>query len=792
MELSSKDLRISVSHAVLDLDTEKHLPQRELIIGQERAVAALDFGLNIKRRGFNVYVAGSEGLGKMTAVLSFLERIAKEKEVPGDLCYVNNFEDTSRPKALTLRSGKGKALKQDVKKFVDYVKRELPKALDSEDYLKQVAEISKVIENARNKIITDASSTAAANGFVLQMTNYGVAIVPVKNGKPISEERLKSLSEEELEEMRERRERVESALSIAMKDLRDLDRKLQNSLTELDRRVALFFVEGLIDDLCEKYENEGVRSFLRTLQENLVQNVELFKPSNTDGAQVLEAFLKICEINVIVDNSHLAGAPIVVEHNPTYANLFGIIEREARFGTLETDFTMIRGGSMHRADGGYLVLPVYDLMKEPFSWEALKRALKNEKVEVEEIEEMLGFATKTLRPEPFPLDVKVVLVGSQEVYYILYDYDEDFKELFKVRAEFDTTMKGDDIDDFLSFICGFCEKEGIRRLDNGAVARVVEHSHRLAEDREKLSAHFGEIADLLREADFWASKEGAEHMDERYLNKALEERRYRSNLIEEKIRDAIRDDIILIDTRGSRAGQINGLSVMEIGGYSFGRPSRITVSVGAGGEGVVDIEREVKLGGPIHSKGVMILSGYLLENYGSKKPLSLSATLVFEQSYGGVDGDSASTAELCAVLSAIAGVPIKQSITITGSVNQKGETQAIGGVNEKIEGFFDLCKAKGLDGSNGVVIPKSNTRNLVLKEEVADAVDKGLFHVWTVEGVAEAVEILTGMEFGRRREDGSFPEGSFNQLVERKLEEFSKAGEKEGEREKKSSGAESH
>lgn len=784
MELTSKDVRASVNPEALGFDVDKCFSQREKIIGQERAIAALDFGLNIKQRGFNVYVAGSEGLGKMTAVLSFLEKLAKEKEVPGDLCYVNNFEEVSKPKALVLKSGLGKQLKQDVKTLMDHVRRELPRALDSEDYLKRINEISKTVENARDRVMRDISSIAAANDFALQMTNYGVVLVPLENGKPMSNERLQSLSEEELEELRERREKVEASLNKAMKQLRDLDRGLQNSLAELDRQVALFFIGGLIDDLCDKYENEDVKSFLRSLQENLVHNVRLFKSSNVDNAQVLDDFLKIFEVNVIVDNSNLTGAPIVVEHNPTYTNLFGAIEREAKFGTLETDFTMIKGGALHKANGGYLVLPVYELLKEPFSWEALKRALKNGRIEIEEIQEMLGFATKTLRPEPFTQDVKVVLVGSQELYYLLYSYDEDFRELFKVKAEFDTTMKKDNMDDFFSFICGFCGKEGLKQLDKDAVAKVIEYSSRIAEDKEKLSAHFGEIADILREADFWASQENAEKISARHIKRTLDAVRYRSNLIEEKMREMVEENTILIDTEGSRVGQINGLSVIELGEYSFGRPSRITASVGAGSDGIVDIEREAKLGGPIHSKGVMILSGYILSNYGSKTPLSLSARIVFEQSYGGVDGDSASTAELCAILSAIAGVPLKQSIAITGSVNQRGDVQAIGGVNEKIEGFFDVCKARGLNGSNGVIIPESNVRNLMLREDVVEAVEKGLFHVWAIESVNEAIELLTGMEFGIRDKDGRFPEGSFNDLVERRLEEFAEAGEQGKEKSK--------
>jgi lon-related putative ATP-dependent protease len=782
MELSSKDLRVSVSPSSLGFDSTECLEQTDRILGQKRAVSALEFGLNIKKKGFNVYAAGSGGLGKMTTVLSFLAGLAKEKEVPGDLCYVNNFKDPSRPDALVLSKGEGKSLRQEVKDLVDHVRKELPRALESEDYLKRINETTRAVERTRNGIIDRVASFASANGFLLQMTNYGVVLLPARNGKPLSNDELQGISEEDREVMTERREKVEDELNKAMKEIRDLDKGLQNALAELDRQLALFLIGGLVDDLCEKHKSEDVKRFLKAVRESIIENVELFKPAQTEDPHILETLLKMYEVNIIVDNGPLSGAPVVVEHNPSYANLFGRIEREARLGMLETDFTMIRGGSIHRANGGYLVLPVNELFNEPFSWDALKRALKNERIEIEEISEMLGFATKTLRPESFPLDVKVVLVGPQYPYYALYEYDEDFRELFKVKAEFDTVMGKENMDDFFSFICGFCKRENIKQLDKEAVAKVVEHSFRLAEDREKLSAHFGELADLLREADFWASHDGRELIGAEHIKRALEERRHRSDLVEEKIREAMENDVVFIDTKGSKVGQINGLSVSDMGSYSFGRPSRITASVGAGGEGIVDIEREVKLGGPIHSKGVMILSGYLLHHYGTKKPLSLSANLVFEQSYGGVDGDSASTAELCAILSAIADVPLKQGLAMTGSVNQRGEVQAIGGVNEKIEGFFDLCKARGLDGSNGVIIPKSNVRNLMLREDVVEAAEKGEFHVWSIERVDEAIELLTGMDFGIRDGEGRFPEGSFNYLVEKRLDDFAEIVEKKTEK----------
>jgi lon-related putative ATP-dependent protease len=575
-----------------------------------------------------------------------------------------------------------------------------------------------------------------------------------------------------------------------MKEIRQLERNAQKKLQELDRRIVHYMVDGLIEDLCESYsEMHEVVDYLRAVQEDILKNVGLFRPDRhaTEKAPWLQELpFRKYQVNVIVDNSQLKNAPVVVENNPTYNNLLGAIEKEAQFGALYTDLTMIKAGSLHKANGGYLVIPAEGILKDPYSWDALKRAVRSNKIEIEELAQRLGFlATKSLKPQPIPLNVKVVLIGSPGIYYALYYYDDDFRELFKVKPEFDTHMKcnKENTQDFLSFICTFCNKEKLKHLDSTGASKLMEYSFRLAEDQEKLSTRFGALADLIREANFWAMKENTKYVKESHVKKALEEKVYRSNLMQDHIQEAIARGILLIDTDGKKTGQTNGLSVASLGDYTFSRPSRITASVGAGREGIVDIEREVKLGGPIHSKGVLILNGYLLKKYAWDKPLTLEARLVFEQSYGGIEGDSASSTELYTILSALSDLPIKQGIAVTGSVNQNGEVQAIGGVNEKIEGFFDVCKAKKLTGEQGVIIPESNVKNLMLREDVVKAVNQKKFRIWSVKTIDEGIEILTGVPAGSRSKDNKFPEGTVNYLVDKRLKEFTKSLKKISEKE---------
>ncbi len=764
--------------------TEEMTPLTE-IVGQDRAVKALKFGLEIDERGFNIYVAGQPGTGRATAVEGFLEDIALTKTVPQDWCYVNNFRDPYRPTAVQLPPAMGKEFQADMKSLIEEAKTQLSKAFESEEYVTRRDEMGKSLEQRRRELFTQLNERATQEGFAIQSTPIGILIMPVIDGKPLSDRDFMALSSETREEIERRRSSLRNELRSSMIQLRDLDRELREKLNVLNREVANYAIEHLINNLLKKFSKyHKVVNYLEEVRNDILENFEQFtarrsQPQPQPQSQqtfpmpwMEELPFKKYEVNVVVDNSELKGAPVVIELNPIHHNIFGRIEKEARFGALTTDFTMIRGGSLHRANGGYLVLPAEDLLRNMFSYEGLKRAIQNSEITIEEVGERLGFiTTKSLRPEPIPLKAKIVLIGNPRLYHLLYALDLDFHELFKVKADFDTTMDRTEknIELYASFVCTICQKEELKHLEDTGLAKLIEYSSRLAADQEKLSTRFGEIADIVREACFYASQENIEYITGKHIKKAIEEKIYRSNLIQEKIQEMIGRGVLLIGTEGEVVGQVNGLSVMSLGDFSFGTPSRVTASIELGREGIIDIQREARLGGPIHTKGVMILSGYLAEKYAQDKPLSLSTRLVFEQSYGMVEGDSASSTELYAILSALSDSPIKQSLAVTGSVNQKGEVQAIGGVNEKIEGFFEVCKAKGLTGKQGVLIPESNVQNLMLKEEVVEAVKAGKFHICSVKNIDEGVEILTGVKAGKKRPDGTFEENTINYKVNEKL-----------------------
>ncbi|UCH02131.1 MAG: AAA family ATPase [Candidatus Bathyarchaeota archaeon] len=782
-ELPVEKLRNRFDPTLMSCATTQELTPLEGIIGQERAVKALRFGLDIKKRGFNIYVAGVPGTGRTTAVKDFLEEIAKTKPVPSDWCYVNNFNNSYEPKAIELPPGKGKELQKDLKDFIDEVRRELPKAFESEEYAVKREETIKSIEENRRKLFTQLNRRANEEGFIFQNTPMGLFIIPLKNGRPMSNEEIIALSPQMKEEIENRRKDLESELRSAMRKVRGLEKNINVEIQKLNREVALYTIGHLVSDLTEKYkDNSGVSTYIQDVQEDILDNLTSFLQDPKAPPQLAfpapwlkEIPFRKYQVNVVVDNSGLKGAPVVMELNPTYHGLFGRIEKEAQFGALTTDFTMIRAGSMHKANGGYLVLPVIDLFRNLFSYDSLKRALIDGCIRIEEAGERLGYiVTKGLKPKPIPLNIKVILIGHPILYQQLYALDMDFKELFKVKADFDTSMKRteENTQKYASFICTFCQKETLKHLDATGVAKVIEYGSRLAADQEKLSTKFADIADIIREANFYATQEASEFITANHVRKAIEEKVYRSNLIKEKIQEMIGRNVILIDTKDESVGQVNGLSVMSMGDFAFGAPSRVTASISLGREGIIDIQREAKLGGPIHTKGVMILSGYLSEKYAQDKPLSLAARLVFEQSYGIVEGDSASSTELYAILSALSGIPIKQNIAVTGSVNQKGEVQAIGGVNEKIEGFFETCKAKGLTGNQGVLIPESNVQNLMLKEEVVKAVQLGEFHIYPVKTIDQGIETLTGKKAGMKLPDGRVEEGTINYLVDKRLRDM--------------------
>lgn len=789
-ELTAAQVRRVIDPASLGFESTAHVKPLEGIIGQTRAVAALQFGLGIPDGGFNVFVAGLPGIGKMTAVEAFLGEIAQQRAAPDDWCYVNNFDDAYQPVALRLPPGKARVLQQDMQELIADARREIPKAFDSEQYNAKREEIRAALNRQRELLLNEFGERATQAGFVLEATPLGIVMLPLKDGRPINEQEFSALAPQEREAWQKKHNALQAELETVLKHGREIERAARDKLQELDAQIALYVVGGLIDDLLEKYrEFPPVAEFIEAVKRDILNNMDLFKGTQVTAAAsaaeqvplpspwLQELPFRKYQVNVLVDNGSARGAPVVVELNPNFNNLFGRVEKETHYGALYTDHTMIKPGAAHRANGGFLVLPVQDVLTNPYSWDGLKRILRAQEIEIEEFGDRLGIlSTKSLRPQPIPLHAKVILIGSPLLYQLLFAYDEEFAELFKVQADFDTQMDFSEknIADFASFIRTVSDKENLKPLDRSAVAALLEYALRLAEDTEKLSTQFGALADVIREANYWAVQASSDVVQAEHIERALEQKQFRSNLLESRVQEEILRGTLVVETQGARVGQVNGLSVLGVGNYRFGRPSRITASVAPGREGIVDIEREVALGGPIHSKGVLILSGYLARTFAYETPLTLSARLVFEQSYSGVEGDSASSAELYALMSALAEVPIKQNIAVTGAIDQQGRVQAIGGVNEKIEGFFDVCAARGLDGTQGVIIPASNARDLMLRRDVVRAIAEHQFHVWTVETVAEGIALLTGMEAGERAADGRFPPETIHARVAQRLEEFAR------------------
>jgi lon-related putative ATP-dependent protease len=787
-KLSANELRCNCDPQMMDWKSSAEVGSKGTIIGQDRAVRAMRFGLDIQDKGFNIFVAGRPGTGRTTAIERFLDEIASTKPTPDDWCYVHSFDDSYRPHAIRLPAGQAHEFQKDIEGLIKLIAQEIQAAFEGEQYANERENALKSFQEQKEQLIENVGEFAQKNGFGLQATPMGVIPIPIKDGKPMSDKDFLALSEDDRNRLKQTQEKIQNEVENVLRQTRALDNSAQDALKKLDQQVVHFVLHQLMENLLEKYkEQPDVLAHLQAIEDNILDNVAKFKPESEEKQLQLPGPKRTptdrYRVNVIVDNSKLQGAPVIVEMNPTYSNLFGRIEQEAFMGALVTDFTLIRGGSLHKANGGYLVLPAEDVIRNPFTWESLKRCLRNSEIAIEQPIEAPVFTTKSLRPEPIPLNAKVILVGRGEIYQLLLAYDEHFNELFKVKADFDSQMDRTDahIQDYASFVCTLCETENLIHLDPSGMARVVEHGSRLAEDQDKLSTRFGEIADVIREASYYARQDKAELVTAAHIEQAIEERYFRSSLIQERIQEMITKDVIKIDVTGEAVGQVNGLSVLQLGDISFGQPSRITASIGLGEEGVVNVEREAEMSGPTHTKGVLILSGYLAQEFARDKPLSLNAHLVFEQNYGGVDGDSASSAELYSILSALSRVPVKQGIAVTGSVNQKGQVQAIGGVNEKIEGFYAVCKAKGLTSKQGVMIPDSNVSNLMLKQEILDAVQADQFHIWSVGSIEDGIEVLTGVSAGKK-ENGNFaPEGVYAKVDQRLVEmaeEMARFGEK--------------
>jgi len=770
-------------------ETTAELEDLAEVIGQQRAVEAVRFAVGIRRDGFNLFVLGPEGTGKYDVVHHYLERQAATQPPPADWCYVNNFQEPHKPRALRLPAGGGAKLRRDMEHLIEELRTAIPLTFESENYRTRRQEIEEEFRERQESGFASIQRQAQERGLALIRTPMGLAFAPTRGGQVINPEDFQKLPPEEQERTQANVSALQEELQKSLGQMPQWDRERRAKVKDLDQEVAIYAVGHLIEELRRKYTDlPAVLDYLDRGQQDVMENLDEFRRAAeaqeapaalpADGAPrpplmpTGTGFFRRYQVNVLVDHSGTSGAPVIYEDHPTVQNLIGRIEHIAQTGALITDFTLIKAGALHRANGGYLILEARQVLLQPFAWEELKSALSSGELRVD----ILGhthspISTVSLEPEPIPLDVKVVLLGERLLYYTLSQLDPDFAGLFKVAADFEDQMDRTSETHLLyaRMIATKVRQEGLRAFDRQAVARVIEQSARLAGDAERLTTHVQSITDLLREADYWAGE--AQHSDVTAadVQRAIDAQIYRSDRVRERTQEEIQRGTILIDSRGATVGQVNGLSVLTFGQFAFGRPSRITARVRLGRGEVVAIDREVALGGPIHSKGVLILSAYLGARYAMDRPLSLAASLVFEQSYSGVEGDSASTAELYALLSALADLPIKQSLAVTGSVNQYGQVQVIGGANEKIEGFFDICRAQGLTGEQGVLIPISNVKHLMLRHDIVEAAAAGRFHVYAVATIDQGIELLTGVPAGERNEHGEFPPGSVNQRVEARL-----------------------
>lgn len=771
--------------------TTKELePLEQQMIGQDRALASANFGIHMERDGYNIYALGPEETDKRNLLERLITLEAEKEDVPSDWCYVCNFEDEQKPIALQLPPGKVQRLREMMENLAEDLPNILTNAFESEEYQNRRQTIEEQMKDEEQEAFSKLQEEAATEGLTIITTPLGYSFNPTKDNRLMTREELQKLSDEERKEIEEKIQTFQKELQKVLRQAPERLRKFRNMRDKLNKEFTQFSVRGIIEEIESEFSNQPkVLEYLQEVREDIIEHAEaIINPGG--GNPFLQSITGKQEkkisasshpilwrytVNVMIDNAKAKGTPVFYEDNPTYNNLIGRIEHVSEMGALTTDFTFIRPGALHRANGGYLLLDALRVLTQPFAWEGLKRALQSNELKVESPGDMYGlFSTVTLKPASIDLDVKVILLGSRFLYYLLCAYDPDFMNLFKVEVDFEDEIawSPENQELYARMIAGLLKKYKLRPMDPHAVSRTIEHTSRLVSDNEKVSTHIQKVIDLLREADFWTAQKGKEIIDFASVEQAIEQQYYRSGRLRDRIREEMIRKNIFIDTEGSKIGQVNGLSVVLLGNAMFGHPTRITARVQLGRGQVVNIEREVEMSGPIHSKGVLILSSFLGARYASEKPLSLNASLVFEQSYGGVEGDSASSTELYALLSAIADIPLKQSLAVTGSVNQHGEIQPIGGVNEKIEGFFDLCNERGLNGEQGVLIPQANVKNLMLKKEVVDAVRDEKFHVYPVKTIDAGMELLTGMNMGQRDQDGNYPKGSINQLVEEKLDRY--------------------
>lgn len=789
-KLSLDKLKEKCDPKLFEFESTKEIEPQEEIITQKRAEKSLDFGLEMKSKGFNLFVSGPSGTGRNTAVIKKLNRTAKKEDKPEDICYLYNFDKPDEPKVVTLSAGKGCEFKNDMEDFIKEIEIGIKKAFESNKYEERKRKVVKQYEEKKQSLFKEVEEFAKSKGFGLKQTITGIAVVPLKDDEPLKDEEYEKLLKKEKKEIDKKQKEIRKKLEKTLSKIRNIDKNAKQEVKELDKKVVLFSIGHLVDELKEKYENhEVIVKHLESIKQDIAQNVNNLKknggkqklPFAQPGGNQKKKILRKYKVNLLVDNCDQEGAPVIVEDNPTYYNLIGRIEYAQKFGMMSTDFTMIKPGAIHKANGGYLVIQAMDILKDYFAWEALKRVLKHKKIKIEDINERFRLISiKSLTPRPLEIDVKVIIVGLPLIYHLLHMYDKDFKKLFKVKADFDTKFDKTKhrLNQFAGFIATKCKEENLNHFNPEAVATLMEHGSRFTDHKEKLTAKFSDLLNVIREASYWSNKDNSNIVKTKHINRAINEKIYRSNMVEEKIQEMIDKNTLLIDTKGKKIGQINGISILDLGDYRFGKPSRITARTYLGKGEVINIEREADLSGNIHSKGILTLKGYLGEKFAQDKPLALSASIAFEQIYQEIEGDSASSTELYCLLSSLAEVPLTQSIAVTGSVNQKGEIQPVGAINEKIEGFYKTCKIKGLTGEQAVIIPQQNVKHLMLKDEIIKAVKEGEFDIYAINTVEEGIEILSGLKAGEKNKEGKYPKDTIFHKVNQKLKKYSKLARK--------------
>lgn len=798
-QLDSSLLRQTCDTDQFDFKTTEDITDLTTAIGQERLSASMQFGTEMDRNGFNIFALGPDETDKRSHIEHFLEEKSNGAKPPEDLCYVNNFDDRYKPNVLTLPAGTGCDLEKRINQLIEELPPTLTSAFETEEYQNRREALQDEVQSQQDQTFEDLQNKARGKGLALLRTPAGFSFAPVKDdGDLMSEEEVKNLPEKKRKELEEETKELQKELQEIIRKMPAQKRKMRKKKKELDQEIATFAIKDLFEEIREAFSGlEQIQDFLDKVEIDIVENVQGIMNNQTQGqgqggnqlAQMLggqqqmqqnpsssgNPILDRYRVNVLVDNSETEGIPVIYEDNPSYKNLLGRIEYQSEMGALTTNFNMIKPGALHKANGGYLILDARQVLLEPFAWEGLKRTLKSGELKIESLGDSYSLiSTVSLEPTPIDINVKVILLGQRMLYYLLCEFDPDFQKLFKVEADFEDEIDRSDDNQqrYTQLLAGLIDENDLRHFDKQAVAKVIEQSSRMVGDNEKLSTKTEEVKDLLMEANYWAGKNDRDIVSFEDVEQAIEQQIYRSARLRDKVQESINRDYIFIDTDGKSVGQVNGLSVMKIGNLMFGRPNRITAKVQLGKGEIIDIEREVDMSGPIHSKGVLILKGYLGERYAKERPLSMSASLVFEQSYSNIDGDSASTAELYALLSAIGKIPLKQSFSVTGSVNQHGKVQPIGGVNEKIEGFFDICKEQSLTGEQGVLIPAANQKNLMLRSDVLEAVDDGRFHIYTVETIEEGMELLTSLDMGEADEEGNYPEGTINYKITKELDQL--------------------